>query len=363
MNEPLRPQSLSEILDRTVQLYRSRFLVFLGIAVIPMGVIVVPACIAAAVALWWNAAGAGSVGQATAGILGGIFLVLAVLVALPVFLAATALGMAAMTWAAARENMGERVTIRAAYKHAWRRGWSYFGLYALQALFVWIAPGVVWIVLTFFSAGAMVLLQKAGVIGDNSALLGFMTILTVGALLVYAIWMQLRLCLALPACVEERMGVWASLVRSSSLGKGTKRRIFLLYLLGMALNYIVMLAIMVPTIIVISLLHHSGAPREAQSEGSVTLIAMYAASFLVQVCLKPVYGIALVLFYYDQRIRNEGYDIEVLMKRAGLEAHAQSQPELKPWMPAVPRAAHEAAPSEAPPSATESTSPGTGDPV
>ncbi|MGD0683209.1 MAG: hypothetical protein ABR990_14305, partial [Terracidiphilus sp.] len=35
MNEPLRPLTLGEILDRTAQLYRARFLLFLGISVIP----------------------------------------------------------------------------------------------------------------------------------------------------------------------------------------------------------------------------------------------------------------------------------------------------------------------------------------
>jgi hypothetical protein len=31
-----------------------------------------------------------------------------------------------------------------------------------------------------------------------------------------------------------------------------------------------------------------------------------------------VYSIALMLFYYDQRIRHEGFDIEWMMQRAGL---------------------------------------------
>jgi hypothetical protein len=33
--EPLRPMNLGEILDRTIQIYRSRFLVFVGIAALP----------------------------------------------------------------------------------------------------------------------------------------------------------------------------------------------------------------------------------------------------------------------------------------------------------------------------------------
>jgi hypothetical protein len=40
----------------------------------------------------------------------------------------------------------------------------------------------------------------------------------------------------------------------------------------------------------------------------------------VQALIKPIYGIALMLFYYDQRIRLEGYDIEWMMQQAGLVA-------------------------------------------
>ncbi len=35
MTATLRPMSLGEILDRTFQIYRSRFLVFVGIAALP----------------------------------------------------------------------------------------------------------------------------------------------------------------------------------------------------------------------------------------------------------------------------------------------------------------------------------------
>jgi hypothetical protein len=36
----------------------------------------------------------------------------------------------------------------------------------------------------------------------------------------------------------------------------------------------------------------------------------------------PVFPIVLTLFYYDQRIRKEGYDIERIMDAAGLSAVA-----------------------------------------
>jgi len=36
MNEPLRPLNLGEILDRTFQVYRAKFLVFVGLGAIPV---------------------------------------------------------------------------------------------------------------------------------------------------------------------------------------------------------------------------------------------------------------------------------------------------------------------------------------
>ena len=41
---------------------------------------------------------------------------------------------------------------------------------------------------------------------------------------------------------------------------------------------------------------------------------------LISVLIGPLYPIAITLFYYDQRIRKEGYDIEHMMDAAGLNA-------------------------------------------
>jgi hypothetical protein len=59
-------------------------------------------------------------------------------------------------------------------------------------------------------------------------------------------------------------------------------------------------------------------PQNEQFAGMLIMFVAYAAAFAVQAITKPVYGIALVLFYYDQRIRIEAFDIEWMMQRAGL---------------------------------------------
>ena len=43
------------------------------------------------------------------------------------------------------------------------------------------------------------------------------------------------------------------------------------------------------------------------------IVAFFTNSFI-----GPMYAIGLTLFYYDQRIRKEGYDIEWMMQAAGL---------------------------------------------
>jgi hypothetical protein len=67
----------------------------------------------------------------------------------------------------------------------------------------------------------------------------------------------------------------------------------------------------------------------------------YSAYFVVKAMTKPIYGIALTIFYFDQRIRKEGFDIEWMMQQAGMLAptaapeldHATATPSLAKEMP------------------------------
>src|ERR1700755_2039066 len=105
MNEPLRPLSLSEILDRTAYLYRSRFLVFLGIGTIPAGTVFVFAAGTFAFFLWMgvHTKNGGNIADS----LVWTFLVALVVLAIPAAVGASALGDAAMSEAAARLFLGE----------------------------------------------------------------------------------------------------------------------------------------------------------------------------------------------------------------------------------------------------------------
>ncbi len=346
MDEPLHPSNLGEILDRTAQLYRSRFLVLLGISVVPTVAVLAPAFVLFLLLAWLGSnssspappAGAKSAAEVVLAVMG-----LAVALA---FLAGTALADAAMNHAVSRAYLGEKPTIRDAYKTAWRRGWRYIWLYLLEGLIVWVAPIAAWIVVVVPLAAWS---DGAGAGASANALFGLAALLSVAALAAYALWMLLRLSLAFPACVIEQIRAWPALKRSTSLTQGTRGRIFLLYLLAVVLTWLLSFGVTVPLAIVGALLPGAGSPQFAQTAGVIVILILYGAAFAVQALIRPVYGIALTLFYYDQRIRQEGFDIEWMMQRAGLAVPPPPTPENAPWLPETPPGAQPPA-TEPPPS-------------
>jgi hypothetical protein len=156
------------------------------------------------------------------------------------------------------------------------------------------------------------------------------------ALIGYVFSMVLRLSLAFPACVVEQIGARAAVKRSSILSKGTKGRIFVLFLLAAVLSWMLSMGVTLPLTIIIALLPGMSNPQHAPIAAIVIAVIGYGAAFAVQALIGPVYGIALVLFYYDQRIRLEGFDIEWMMRQAGMVAAPTPTQEAAPWLPAVP---------------------------
>ncbi|HTB98825.1 MAG TPA: hypothetical protein VK716_17580 [Terracidiphilus sp.] len=329
MNERLRPQTLGEILDRTAQIYRSRFLVFFGIAVVPAGILVVFAAAFFLYLSWSSSDAANLLPQTSRVLVGIVVLSVMVLVALPSYVGATALGWAALTDASARAFLDEPISIRESYRTAWKKGWRYFWLCLLAAAIVFVAPFAVFFVLTM-SGGILTAFAGRAGMGDLSAFLGgFMVLLTAG-LGLYALFALLRVSFAFPVSVVEQISAWSSIKRTYLLSRDTKGRIFLLFLLGAALGWILVLGMSIPLFIALSLVPGMSNPEHAQKLGQIFGFVWYGLSFAVQAFTRPVYGIALTLFYFDQRIRTEGLDIEWNMRDAGLIEEAAPPAESAP---------------------------------
>lgn len=322
MRDGLRPATLGEILDRTASLYRAHFMAFLGVAA-PPAVVLLGSM--GGMVLLFTASGARPEGAWMAGLgIVGIFLI-----AVPLYVGAGALSSAALSHAASAVFLEEPMTIRGSYGAAWKHGWRSVGLYFLQGLAIMAAPVIVWTIAVTVLAVMTAMARQAG--AAVSIVAGGLMLLVGAGLVVYAIWMLLMLCLAFPAAVVEGVGPWTALKRAATLSKGTRGRILVLYLLGVAIGWIVSIVLMSPMFL-LALIPSLNRPEKAQLLGTIFIILFYGISFAVQALTKPIYGIAVVLFYYDQRVRKEGFDIEWMMREAGMvgEAAAQVEAEARP---------------------------------
>jgi hypothetical protein len=329
MDEAPQPSTLSEILDRTIQIYRRRFLVFAGVAAAPYAAVLIPVCIFLLPLGGWSE---GFSSGKLPDLFSIILVVLGALLAAPVWVGVTALATGALTHAASHCYFGDGISIRGAFKEAWTRRWSYSGLYLLEILLIWVAPVVVWFVLVSAGAAMAAVAQSSGVGPAGGMLLGTTAVLLVAGLMAYGLWMLLRLALAFPACVVERISLSDALRRGPALSRGTRGRVFLLYLLGGVISYLLSIAILLPVTIAVALIPELKGPEHAQAAAMVMFAAAYGIAIAAQALTKPVYAIAMLLFYFDQRIRHEGFDIEWMMMRAGLVAPAAPQAGAQPWM-------------------------------
>jgi hypothetical protein len=134
--------------------------------------------------------------------------------------------------------------------------------------------------------------------------------------MVYGVWMSMRYSLAVPACVVEELPAGQAIKRSIDLSLGSRGRIFVLGLLVFAVRMV--LGILFGFPIFAMALKHPGQPLPP-----VWLIVQQVGEFVDNALIGPIYAIGLTLFYYDQRIRKEGFDIEWMMQAAGMTAKAE----------------------------------------
>jgi hypothetical protein len=297
MRAELRPSSLGEILDRTAQMYRSHFLLYFGIAGISYAGVLVLSLLADV--LFHSRAHTNT--RIDIGFSAGVGIVIVLFTILPV-----AIAMAAVMHAVAQNYLGQTCSIRESYMSVGRRWYRYILIllamdtYALLPLA--ILMGIV-------IAGGALLPGGA----SRGIVIGLMVAMMLAAMFA-AFWWLLRWALSVPASLMENLTVHRALKRSSVLTKDGIGRIFVMLLLVVAVMMVIQYAVQIPMFILLW-----------KSRGVPTLTTQIVASFgssLSGAFVLPIYSIALTLFYYDQRIRKEGYDVEWLMEQAALTPDA-----------------------------------------
>ena len=304
MTVTLRPMSLGEILDRTFQIYRSRFLVFVGIAAGPAVAMMV---VGVGESAWlsghpmkgpvvvFSMSLTSMLWTLSLSMLAGFFQLLV----RPAFVSATAVSIANVP-ASLRGSF-------AVVRRFWR---SILALNLFEQAVVILAPGGVFILC---SVGVLMAGGAPGTV--LRGLLALLLVGVAGVLVAVYIWLGTSLAFSFQALAVEQVGWFAAVRRSWSLTKGSKGRIVaifcVLYLvsrIGSALlRWTVYFCL-------------RGLPSSLWMHLPVYFVSLSVARGLMGLLIGPIYPIALTLIYYDQRIRREGYDIEWMMSAAGMNA-------------------------------------------
>ena len=333
MESSLRPLTLGEILDRTAQLYRTNFLLFAGIFSVYAGVVLVLSLMQIGLAellkslnvtgalIWVNLGASG----------------VELLAAFLLFGATTAAISRAVAWV----NLGEPATIRGAYQSILPHLGRYLWLMTITALRAWtplvlLYGGFIGAIAFYGSKGfgrhAGATAQQAAVANPQAttfilaaSVVFFLLLIPVG---IYTVLMNLRYSLAIPASVVEDMKARKAIRRSIDLAKGSWGRIFLLMLLIGVIK--VGLVAMTQVFVFVAAFKHPGQPLGPLAQSLSQIIAFFTTSFL-----GPIWATGITLFYYDQRIRKEGFDIEWMMQAAGLTP-PEPNPSTEPTSAAEP---------------------------
>lgn len=265
MDTSLRPLSTAQLLDRTFQLYRRSFFLFAGIAV--------PAAVLSVVTKL-------SIWSEITGFIAGLII--------PTIGEAIASG--ATAFAVSAVHLNKRITILESYRMLKGSFGSVLG--AVGLLNLRAAGAVLAALLPCFVLGFIPLL------GPFAALL-----LALGAYCVT----YCKYALAVPACAVERLSAKQSLLRSRALTKGFVKQAVIIYVLGLVIDLLVNEILMAPQ----SLPPRFGLPALLTAISKAVWASL--AVFLASVLAGPVSTIAFSLLYYDQRVRKEAFDLDLMI--------------------------------------------------
>jgi hypothetical protein len=113
------------------------------------------------------------------------------------------------------------------------------------------------------------------------------------------------LALTIPALVVESLAPGAAMGRSWALTRDHRLRMF-------GLLFVIFILLVVPYLAVMGVFGVLAAFVSSKVAGAAILLVGVVLAAIAQLLLSPLYQAALVIAYYDLRVRKEGFDLEVL---------------------------------------------------
>jgi hypothetical protein len=299
----LRPLALGELLDRTFRLYRNHFWLFVGIMAIPSAF-----SVPFTVLIFSRQSSAIVGGPPSPKLVAGM--VLFGLVFFCLFCAVYSVAIGATTYAVSEAYLGRKVTVRGAYGKVRGSFWRIIGVVVvalLRAYGMLILAVFGMAIVVGISAGVMAAIgrgQPRPIVGIIIGLVMFLAYLA--GIGLWVLW-SLRYAVSIPALLLEHLGVLAALRRSVHLTRGRRWQMLVALFLCTIIAYVGTIVFQGPFFMTIMLSARTGHLPDWLAYASAMSGAVGGA------ITGPVLLIALVLCYYDTRIRKEAFDLQFMM--------------------------------------------------
>lgn len=296
-----RPLSVSQILDETVELYKSSFVLLVGIA----AVMYVPYAVLTQIAF----SRMFDISAILRGTLFDIYLSVGLLVVGYLYLILSAIFVTgAMTYAISEEYLGRKVTIIESFRRVFRFSVAgpLLGTILVKAMAV-IVP--------------LLVISLLGGIFASMSSRWWVTPLAIIALvlIMYVCYAMLRLALTESVVVLEMKGVRHALSRTWKLMPGSILKYLSLIIISYFVLGIVSSIVSGPTQMLMSMSLGKGV-----APSMVVVVLNTLINAVVGTILAPVVSIVTILLYYDIRIRKEGFDLEMLAQELNSGAATSS---------------------------------------
>jgi hypothetical protein len=292
----LRPLSLGELLDRCFKYYRSYFLLFVGILIVPIALLALIKMLYQVMLLELISTYPVSSPHPR---IPGLLPILYSLTVLVISVGGCVCAQGAATSALSQIYLDRPVTISSAYR-------SLKGRYGEL---VWLAISVGFRILLFlipFIIGVAVTAAGARSGVAPSVLIGIVLMI---AGLIVAAYFTLPYSLATPALVVENIEPRDAIDRCSYLADGYRWQLLLIDIFMFVISMVAAFLVQMPFIVTTALaaIHKTG-PHP------LLAVITAGASELVTVLTVPLIVIAFTIAYYERRVRKEGFDLQVMLK-------------------------------------------------
>ena len=209
---------------------------------------------------------------------------------------------------------GEPVSVRATYAAVRSRFWKL--LIATIIVAIWGALSMFvafmgwYFVVVIIAFGAILLGWISPYLSAISGIIGFILATVVGLWLLF--FMLGRVAYVPQVLLVEGKGVMESLGRSFSLARGNVRRLMAMTLFIIFATYSALMILVVPLGWFGYLQGVDPSPWNAASWPVWYAVGYGVLEPLSSILLTPIWMVGLSLLYVDERVRHEGYDIELL---------------------------------------------------